>query len=131
MRLTRRSVLGTVATGSVGLTAGCSASVGTTDLTIRNCLTDTRRVEVAITATADGSTVYDDTHNVPGETCSDAREAPVAVEDIITEAGTYRIRADAAEMDPIEEERTFNEAVVENNDDAIAVYVEEAGLNLN
>ena len=127
----RRSVLGRIAVGAVGLVAGCSVSVGTMDLTIRNCLEETRRVSVSITAVADDTTVYDNQHDVPGDSCVDIKEAPVAVEDIITEAGTYRVRADGPEFDSVEETKELGSAAVERNDDAIGVYVEESGLVLS
>ncbi|MFB6177046.1 MAG: hypothetical protein ABEI99_07895, partial [Halobaculum sp.] len=100
-------------------------------LTVRNCRERSHRVSVRITALADGTTVHDATHRVPGETCVDVQEPPVAVNDVIDAAGRYRVRASGDTLEPVEEVREFDEAVVRNDDDSINVTVEDAGLNLN
>lgn len=128
---TRRRLVRLLAAGGLAATAGCSVSVGTTDLTIRNCLADTHRVSVTITRLADDTRLYDETHDVPGDSCSDVSPPPVEEGDVIGEAGEYRIRADADGMDSVTETREFSEPIVENNDDSINVYVEDDGLNLN
>lgn len=126
----RRTVLRRLVSIGLLALAGCSVSTGTTDLTIRNCLD--RSVEVSVTVTAEnGESVYDDTHAVQAETCSGATEAPVAVDDVVTRAGTYTVTAAAPEMETVEATRSFGEAVVENDDDAFTVYVEESGLSVN
>lgn len=49
----RRGVLGALATGVTTAIAGCSVSVGTTDLVVRNCRETTHTVAVTNTAVAD------------------------------------------------------------------------------
>jgi D-alanine-D-alanine ligase-like ATP-grasp enzyme len=127
----RRTVLGALAAGAATTLAGCSVSVGTMDLTVQNCLPDPRVVAVTVTAESTGEVLYDDRHDVPGETCSDVQEAPVAVSDVVSSAGRYRVRGESPQLEAVEEIREFEEAVVRNDDDSINVYVEEDGLSVN
>lgn len=130
MSRSRRALLRAIAVGGVGLSAGCSISVGTTDLTVRNCTESAHEVSVQVVALADDRTVYDETHDVPGETCVDIQEPPVAVGDLIDTAGSYRVTADAEGFESVTATREFDELAIENDDDTTSVRVEENGLTV-
>lgn len=126
---TRRAVLGSVV-GAVGAAAGCSVSLGTLDLTIRNCREEAVEVAVAITALADETSVYDDSHQVPGDTCVDVKDAPVAVEDVFESAGAYRVRAEGPALEPVETTYEFDRQTVEQNEDSVSISVKDGGIQI-
>lgn len=126
---TRRAVLSGVV-GALGATAGCGISLGTLDLTIRNCREEAVEIAVAITALADETTVYDDSHRVPGDSCVDLKDAPVAVEDVFESAGAYRVRAEGPALDAVEATVEFDRQTVEQNEDSVSISVRDDGIRI-
>ncbi len=123
-------MLAAVVAGATAVVSGCSTSVGTADLTVRNCLADLRRVTVTVTGAA-GRVVHESAHRVPGETCHDERAAPVAVDGVFDEAGTYRVAAASPRLPTVVERYTFDGQTVADDADAVDVTVTHEGLTLN
>ena len=60
--------------------AGCSASVGTYDLVVMNCMEEEASAEVQVRRDGDSEAVLDETYAVPANSCDDLADG-VQVED--------------------------------------------------
>lgn len=129
--MNRRRVLALLGTAAISAVSGCSVSVGTMDVTVRNCQPDAREVSIRVTSKSSESVIYDEQHDVPGESCGDTGAAPVEVEDLFTEAGEYHVEATSPELESVERGYSFEEALIKNNDDSVSVRIEEEGLVLS
>jgi hypothetical protein len=129
--MNQRRILSLLGTATVPVTSGRSSSVGTVDMTVRNCQPDTRDVDIRVARNSSGSVIYTDTYEVSGDSYSDVRAAPVEVEDLFNEPGEYHVEVNSPDLAPTERDYTFDEALIETNDDSVTVRIEEEGLVLN
>jgi hypothetical protein len=103
--LSRRALLGTLATATAIGVAGCAtdkhfpdADAGPKHVELRHCSRDADVLDVSLTVTAlpSGTTVHDATYSISDDYCSDMGSA-YYVHEVFEERGRYRIEADVAD----------------------------------
>ena len=120
MNMRRRDVL--LACGGFPVIAGCSASVGTYDLVVMNCMEEEASAEVQVRRDGDSEAVLDETYAVPANSCGDLADG-VQVEDVFPEGGTYEIRVEPEGRTPVTESVSVRQEAVENNDENVSVEI--------
>ena len=99
--------------------AGCSASVGTYDLVVMNCMEEEEAsAEVQVRRDGDSEAVLDEAYAVPANSCKDLADG-VQVEDVFPEGGTYEIRVEPEGRTPVTESISVRQETVENNDESV------------
>ena len=102
--------------------AGCSASVGTYDLVVMNCMEEEASAEVQVRRDGDSEAVLDETYAVPANSCDDLADG-VQVEDVFPEGGTYEIRVEPEGRTTVMESVSVRQETVENNDESVNVKI--------
>lgn len=132
MSPSRRSFCAAIAVPSVAVSlAGCSSNdvhvpsdqPGQPDIQLKNCRSESVTVQVTVTYVETGETVYDDSHSVPGDYCSDMGPS-YYLEEVWTDPGEYRIRAEASGVGSDEATVELSKSAVEDDSATRSVRID-------
>lgn len=133
----RRAILRRAALASVLVPlAGCSTELyssedgtGQPDIVLKNCHSEPKTVQVTVTHVETGETVYDETHTVPEDYCSDVGPS-YELETVWTDPGEYVIRAEAEEMEPAEATVLLSEHAVTNDTATREIHIDDGEIRI-
>ncbi|MFC7080509.1 hypothetical protein ACFQJ6_10660 [Halorussus caseinilyticus] len=134
----RRRVLRAAFVGFASVTlAGCTTDdidspedrPGRPDIQLKNCYADSKEVRVVVTYLETGESVYDETHVVPGDFCSDAGPS-YNLEAVWTEPGAYRVRVEVPGIGASEATVDLSEQAVGDDTATRSVYVDDGEIEI-
>lgn len=111
--------------------AGCTVEYesGQADIYVKNCYSEPKEIELAVTCRKNDRTVYDEANEIPADYCSDMGNS-YGGEEVWERSGEYTIRAEVAGMTPVERTVLLSASEEKSDDDSRTIYIDDGEITI-